>query len=195
MVAAAIDELGRLDFLVSDAGIPATREPIPPKSFGKMTEEFWATILSTTFSGLPLHPRRRNALRAAGGTVCNTASIAGLGTEGSSIAYGASKAALINLTKNLARALARGAGMRRPRPRRHRLDETRGPRSASARRSTERCSAASARRGHRHGNRLPLRRRHHVPATLVHHQQPFLSAVKPNCSRLTKLGRFFQLLK
>ena len=36
----------------------------------------------------------------------NTASTAGLNTVGSSIAYGASKAGLINLTKNLARGLA-----------------------------------------------------------------------------------------
>ena len=36
----------------------------------------------------------------------NTASIAGLGVPGSSIAYGASKAGVINLTRNLAHALA-----------------------------------------------------------------------------------------
>ena len=36
----------------------------------------------------------------------NVASTAGLGLPGSSIAYGASKAGLINLTQNLARALA-----------------------------------------------------------------------------------------
>ena len=36
----------------------------------------------------------------------STASVAGLGLRGGSIAYGASKAALINLTTSLARALA-----------------------------------------------------------------------------------------
>jgi 3-oxoacyl-[acyl-carrier protein] reductase len=46
------------------------------------------------------------ALRAAGGAVCNTASVAGRNMPGSSMAYGASKAGLISLTKNLARALA-----------------------------------------------------------------------------------------
>jgi 3-oxoacyl-[acyl-carrier protein] reductase len=38
--------------------------------------------------------------------VVSTASIAGLNAVGSSIAYGASKAALVNMTANLARALA-----------------------------------------------------------------------------------------
>jgi 3-oxoacyl-[acyl-carrier protein] reductase len=46
------------------------------------------------------------ALRQAKGAVVSTASIAGLNAVGSSIAYGASKAALINMTRNLARALA-----------------------------------------------------------------------------------------
>src|SRR5260221_261478 len=46
------------------------------------------------------------ALKAAQGAIVNTASVAGLGAVGSSVAYGASKAALINLTRNLARALA-----------------------------------------------------------------------------------------
>ena len=46
------------------------------------------------------------ALKAARGAIVNTASIAGTGSGGSSMPYGASKAALVNLTKNLARGLA-----------------------------------------------------------------------------------------
>jgi 3-oxoacyl-[acyl-carrier protein] reductase len=45
-------------------------------------------------------------LREAKGAIVNTASVAGLGLRGSSIAYAASKAGLINLTRSLARALA-----------------------------------------------------------------------------------------
>ena len=41
--------------------------------------------------------------------VCNTASVAGRNMPGSSMAYGASKAGLISLTQNLARALAPAA--------------------------------------------------------------------------------------
>jgi 3-oxoacyl-[acyl-carrier protein] reductase len=107
MVADAIDALGRLDFLANNAGTPATIEPIAPGDLDRLTEEFWATILSTNLLGpFRCTHAAADALRAAGGAVCNTASVAGLNMPGSSMAYGASKAALISLTKNLARALA-----------------------------------------------------------------------------------------
>lgn len=107
MVTRAIDQLGRLDILVNNAGTPNTRAPIPPRDLDVMTEEFWAKILHTNLIG-PFRCTKAAAaaLRAARGAVVNTASIAGLGHLGSSLAYGASKAALIDLTKNLARALA-----------------------------------------------------------------------------------------
>jgi len=107
MVAEAIAGLGRLDFLVNNAGTPGTREPIPPARLDQMSEEFWQLILSTNLLG-PFRCTRAaaEALRAARGAVVNVASIAGLTSLGSSIAYGASKAGLVNLTRNLARALA-----------------------------------------------------------------------------------------
>ena len=46
------------------------------------------------------------ALRESGGSIVNTASVAGLTGVGSSIAYSASKAGIINLTKSPARGLA-----------------------------------------------------------------------------------------
>ena len=107
MVAAAIDALGRLDFLANNAGTSATVAPIPPAELDRLTEEFWATILATNLLG-PFRCTRAAAaaLKAARGAVCNTASVAGRNMAGSSMAYGASKAGLINLTQNLARALA-----------------------------------------------------------------------------------------
>jgi len=107
MVAAAIDRLGRLDYLVNNAGTPVAREPVPLAELDAMTEEFWGTILNTNLIG-PFRCTRAavTALKASNGAVCNTASIAGLGSIGSSIAYGASKAGLINLTIALARVLA-----------------------------------------------------------------------------------------
>jgi 3-oxoacyl-[acyl-carrier protein] reductase len=107
MVRDAIDALGRLDFLANNAGTSATVEPIAPGELDRLTDEFWATILATNLLG-PFRCTRAAApaLKAAGGAVCNTASVAGRNMPGSSMAYGASKAALINLTKNLARALA-----------------------------------------------------------------------------------------
>jgi 3-oxoacyl-[acyl-carrier protein] reductase len=107
MVGDAIQALGRLDFLANNAGTPATDEPIAPLDLDRLTEEFWATILSTNLLGpFRCTHAAADALRAAQGAVCNTASVAGLNMPGSSMAYGASKAALISLTKNLARALA-----------------------------------------------------------------------------------------
>src|SRR5262245_61114804 len=110
MVKAAIDALGRLDFLANNAGTSATKEPIPPAELDRMTDEFWSTILATNLLG-PFRCTRAaaSALRAAHGAVCNTASVAGRNMPGSSMAYGASKAGLISLTQNLARALARAA--------------------------------------------------------------------------------------
>jgi 3-oxoacyl-[acyl-carrier protein] reductase len=107
MVLEAIGELGRLDYLANNAGTPATLEPIAPADLDKLTEEFWTAILSTNLLGAFRCTRAAaEALKAARGAVCNTASVAGLNMPGSSMAYGASKAALISLTKNLARALA-----------------------------------------------------------------------------------------
>jgi len=107
MVAAAIAELGGLDILINNAGTARTVEPIPFTDLDAMTEEFWSSILSTNLVG-PFRCTRAaaSALNARGGCVVNTASIAGISAVGSSIAYGASKAGLINLTRNLARALA-----------------------------------------------------------------------------------------
>jgi 3-oxoacyl-[acyl-carrier protein] reductase len=107
MVREAIEVLGRLDFLANNAGTSATVEPIAPGELDRLTDEFWATILATNLLG-PFRCTRAAApaLKAARGAVCNTASVAGRNMPGSSMAYGASKAALINLTKNLARALA-----------------------------------------------------------------------------------------
>jgi 3-oxoacyl-[acyl-carrier protein] reductase len=107
MVRHAIEALGRLDFLVNNAGTSATVEPIAPADLDRLDDAFWASIIATNLIG-PFRCTRAAApaLKATHGAVCNTASVAGRNMPGSSMAYGASKAALINLTKNLARALA-----------------------------------------------------------------------------------------
>jgi len=107
MVEAALSALGGLDYLINNAATFATGEPIPMADLDAIGEDFWNTILSTNLVG-PFRCTRAaaKALKASGGAVVNIASTAGLGLPGSSIAYGASKAGLINLTQNLARALA-----------------------------------------------------------------------------------------
>jgi|SRR5580658_4743559 3-oxoacyl-[acyl-carrier protein] reductase len=107
MVLAAVESLGRLDYLINNAGTPASLSPIDVKDLDRLDEAFWQQILSTNLLGpFRCAHAAAPALIAARGAIVNTASVAGLDQPGSSIAYGASKAGLINLTKNLARALA-----------------------------------------------------------------------------------------
>ena len=107
MVEQAIADLGRLDYLANNAGTPGSRTSIPPKDLDRITDELWATLIQVNLIGVfRCTKAAAPALRAAGGAVVNTASIAGLGSVGSSMAYGATKAGVVSLTKNLARALA-----------------------------------------------------------------------------------------
>jgi len=106
MVTGAVDALGRLDLLVSNAGTPGTNRRIAPADLDAMTEAFWLTLLSVNLLGVfRCAHAAAPALKAAGGAIVNTASIAGLGRAGSSLAYGATKAGVVNMTQNLARAL------------------------------------------------------------------------------------------
>jgi len=107
MVSHAIERLGGLDILVNNAGTPGPGAPFEFRDLDAMTEGLWQTILSTNLIG----PYRCShaaaaALKRARGAIVNTASVAGLTRPGSSIAYGASKAGLINLTRSLAVTLA-----------------------------------------------------------------------------------------
>src|SRR5436190_24291781 len=91
MVGSAIDALGRLDFLVNNAGTPATPTPIPFADLDALTEEFWSTILTTNLIGpFRCAHAAAAALKLARGAICNTASIAGGMGSGSSIPYAAS---------------------------------------------------------------------------------------------------------
>lgn len=106
MVEKAITELGGLDFLINNAGTPATKEPVPPSELDRMDEAFWTQILQTNLLGAFRCSRAAApTLKAARGAIVSTASIAGLGTQGSSLAYAASKGALVNMTRSLARGL------------------------------------------------------------------------------------------
>jgi 3-oxoacyl-[acyl-carrier protein] reductase len=107
MVARAIDALGGLDILINNAGTPVVSEPVPYADLDRLDEPFWDAILSTNLVG-PFRCVRAAApaLREAKGCIVATASIAGMGGQASSLAYAASKAGLINLTRNLAQALA-----------------------------------------------------------------------------------------
>jgi 3-oxoacyl-[acyl-carrier protein] reductase len=107
MVQQVIQAFSGLDYLVNNAGVSCTKAPIPSRDLDRLTEDFWNAILTTNLIG-PFRcvKAAAEALRQSRGAIVNTASTAGVHTGGSSMAYAASKAGLINLTKNLARGLA-----------------------------------------------------------------------------------------
>ncbi len=106
MVAQAITDLGRLDFLVNNAGTPGTSTSIAPREWDRMTEELWDAVVEVNLKGVfRCTKAAAAALKAAHGAVVSTASISGFDAAGSSMAYGSTKAGVISLTKNFARAL------------------------------------------------------------------------------------------
>ena len=107
MVEAAVKEMGGLDFLINNAGVSGTDDKIPPADLDKMTEAFWQLLLSTNLIGpFRCAHAAADSLQNSRGAIVNMASIAGIGQQGSSIAYAASKSGLVSLTRSLARALA-----------------------------------------------------------------------------------------
>ena len=105
MIAAAVDAFGGVNVLVNNAGTTAF---VNFADLEGMTEELWDRILAVNLKG-PFFCARAaaEAMKSSGeGAIVNIASIAGVKAIGSSIAYAASKAALINLTVALARVLA-----------------------------------------------------------------------------------------
>ena len=107
MVRAAAERLGRLDLLVNNAGTPGVRAAIPHTQLDEITDELWEAVLDTNLVGLFRCTRAAVPFlrEAEAGAVVNVASIAGLTGDGSSLAYAASKAGVIALTKSLARGL------------------------------------------------------------------------------------------
>jgi len=107
MIEDALSSLGRLDLLVNNAGTPGTGTRIEPARLDLVTEELWSEVVQTNLIGVfRCAKASASALRAARGAIVNLASIAGFDSAGSSLAYSATKAGVISLTKNLARALA-----------------------------------------------------------------------------------------
>ena len=110
---AAVDRLvgdvtarfGRLDILVNDA---AYNKAIPFTDLDNLTQEVWDKIMAVNLTG-PMRLTKAVApiMKAQGrGRIVNISSVAGLGPQGSSIAYAVSKAGLIHLTRCMAVALA-----------------------------------------------------------------------------------------
>jgi 3-oxoacyl-[acyl-carrier protein] reductase len=98
-------EFGRLDILINNAGW-STR--IPHDRLEDLTDEVWDRTFDTNLRGAFYCARAAVPLlrKQEGSAIVNIASVAGMTGLGSSMAYAASKGAMITLTKSLARALA-----------------------------------------------------------------------------------------
>ena len=105
MVDRVVTELGRLDILVNNAG---WTKYVPLEDLEGLTGEAWDRCFDVNVKGTFYCSRAAVPKMKAngGGQIVNTASIAGLIGRGSSMAYAASKAAVISLTKSLAIVLA-----------------------------------------------------------------------------------------
>jgi 3-oxoacyl-[acyl-carrier protein] reductase len=105
LVEAVSKRFGRIDILVNDA---AYNKSIPFADLDNLTEEVWDKIMAVNLTG-PMRLTKAVApvMKAQGrGRIVNISSVAGLGPQGSSIAYAVSKAGLIHLTRCMAVALA-----------------------------------------------------------------------------------------
>jgi NAD(P)-dependent dehydrogenase (short-subunit alcohol dehydrogenase family) len=107
MVNRAVAELGGLDVLVNNAGVPGVREAVPLSNLDAIGEDLWRLLIETNLlSVFRCSKLAAPHLKASKGGIVNVSSISGLGSSASSIAYAAAKAGVVNLTKNLAKALA-----------------------------------------------------------------------------------------
>jgi 3-oxoacyl-[acyl-carrier protein] reductase len=105
LVQAAMNAWGRIDFLVNNAGRTkfANHEDLEALE----AEDFLDIYRLNTVAPFQMIRAAAPALRASDmGAVVNVASVAGVFGVGSSVAYAASKGALVTMTKSLARVLA-----------------------------------------------------------------------------------------
>ncbi|WP_152207277.1 SDR family NAD(P)-dependent oxidoreductase [Marinobacter changyiensis] len=104
LVDATLDQLGRVDILVNNAG--TTKFCHHANLDGLDKQDFLDLYAVNTVGPYQMTRAAEKALRANGsGHIINMASIAGLAGIGSSIAYAASKGALLTMTRSLARIM------------------------------------------------------------------------------------------
>jgi NAD(P)-dependent dehydrogenase (short-subunit alcohol dehydrogenase family) len=107
-VAATMEAFGRLDILVNNAATNPQFGPLVDTA-----ESAFDKVYEVNVKGLWLFAREavRSWMAENGGTIINIASIGGLKSEPFLGAYGASKAAVVSLTKTMAREMG-GQGIR-----------------------------------------------------------------------------------
>lgn len=100
MISTAISEYGTLDILVNNAGIMDSFEPV-----GEITDEKWDRIFDVNTKGVMRAMRRGVNYwleHDKKGNIINVISTGGLNGAHAGVAYGASKHAVVALTKNSA---------------------------------------------------------------------------------------------
>jgi NAD(P)-dependent dehydrogenase (short-subunit alcohol dehydrogenase family) len=97
MIDTAVSEYGTLDILVNNAGIMDGFEPV-----GDISDEKWDLIFDINTKGVMRATRKALPifLEKGKGIIVNTASTGGLNGAHAGAAYGASKHAVVGLTKN-----------------------------------------------------------------------------------------------
>lgn len=103
-VALATDAFGRLDVMFNNAGIGGAFGPITELEVDHWDSTF-AVLVRGVFLGIK-HAARVLIAQGEGGSIINTASVAGLGGGAGPQAYSAAKAAVVNLTVTTALELA-----------------------------------------------------------------------------------------
>ena len=100
-IAAALDEFGRIDCVINNAGIGIS------KSVEELSYEEWKRVIDTNLSSVFLSAKHaRAALRETGGCIVNIASTRALQSEPNTEAYSASKGGIVALTHSLAMSFA-----------------------------------------------------------------------------------------
>ena len=107
VVSGAVGAFGRIDILVNNAGVSGRTAPIISN---KCDEENFDLVIDTNLKGVFLFAKavaQQMVSQGAGGKIINMASVGGLVGGKGLVAYGASKAGVISLTKTMANEFAR----------------------------------------------------------------------------------------
>ena len=99
IIESAVQAYGRVDVLCNNAGVMDTNQAV-----GELTNEMWERVLGINLNGPMFLSRKAVPIMVAqgGGSIVNTASLAGLGGGAAGVAYTVSKHGVIGLTRNTA---------------------------------------------------------------------------------------------
>jgi len=109
LFAATLEEWGRVDVLVNNAGINIPRLLVDPAGKEELTEAVWDKMVNVNLKGLFLcgQAAAHAMLRGGSGVIVNMSSESGMeGSEGQS-GYSATKAAVYGLTRSWAKELGK----------------------------------------------------------------------------------------